>query len=44
MEILSRDSEHLIRGLEKNDPARRPRSRNCDVERRDFGDGLRRRL
>jgi len=44
MDMFSRDSVDWIRSVEKNDPARDPRSRNCETERRFFGEELSRRL
>ena len=42
--MFSKDSEHRIRSVEKNAPAREPRSRNWEIVRRSFGEGFNRRL
>jgi hypothetical protein len=44
MDMFSRDWEHWIKSVEKNDPIRDPRSMNCETERRSFGEGLSKRL
>jgi len=44
MDMFSRDSEHLIKSVEKKEPARHPRSRNWETDRRAFGEGFKRRL
>ena len=44
MDMFSSDSEHLIRSVVKNDPVRRPNSKNWETVSRSLGEGLRRRL
>ena len=43
-DMFSRDSEHRIRSVEKNPPARDPNSRNCETVRRVFGEEFTSRL